>query len=87
MEGKAAKRVRDGEEKQAVPAEHRAYRAEGADPVFLSLDMGEHAEERYGQVIRTCCPGGFEVRGDQQAVAAGAGGRGLRLQRPAGVRG
>ena len=72
MHGKAAKRVRDGEEKQAVPVERRTYRAEGADPVFFSFDMGEHAEERYGQVIRACCPGGTEVGGDQQAVAADA---------------
>ena len=47
MKGKAAKRVRNGEEKQAVPAEHRTYRTEDIDPVIFSFDVGKHAEERY----------------------------------------
>jgi hypothetical protein len=85
MQGKSAKRVGDGEEQQAVPAEHRAYRAEDFDPVFFSFNMGKHAEERYSEVIRTCCPGGIEIGGDQQTLAADAGCCGLRLQRPAGV--
>jgi hypothetical protein len=79
MQGKAAKRVGDGEEQPTVPAEHRTYRAEDVDPVFFSFDMRKHAEERYSQVIRTCCPGGFEIGGDQQTLAADAGRRGLRL--------
>src|SRR6266702_5579433 len=87
MQSKAAKRVGDGEEKQALGAQHRAYRAEDIDPVFFSLDMGEHAEERDHQVVRTCCSCGIEVSGDQQALAADVGGRGFQPQRPARVSG
>jgi len=47
MQGKAAKRMGDREEKQTFAAKHRAYRAKDIDPVFFSLDMGKHAEECY----------------------------------------
>jgi hypothetical protein len=85
MQGKAAKRVGNGEEKYTFAAKHRAYRAKDIDPVFFSLDMGKHAEECYNQVIRTCCSYGTEVSGDQQTLTAAAGGRGLQLQRLARV--
>jgi hypothetical protein len=80
MQGKAAKRVGDREEKQAFAAEHRAYRAKRVDPVFSSLDMGKHAEQCNNEVIRACCSCGIEVSGDQHPLAIGTGGRGLQLQ-------
>src|SRR5690348_2227338 len=85
MQGKAAERMGDREEKRAAAAEHRAYRAEDIDTVPFSLDVGEHTEERYHQVIRARCLCGIEVGGDQQTLIADGGGRGLMFQRLARV--
>lgn len=79
MQWKAAKRVRHREEKQAIAGKHGTYRIKDLDPISGSFDMRKHAEERYDQVVRTCCSCGIEVSRDQQALAASAGSRGLKL--------
>jgi len=45
MQGKAAKRVRHREEKQALAGQHGAYRIKDIDPIFCPFDMRKHAEE------------------------------------------